>query len=54
MFSKEYFKDYNYEKHAAVCLGVYGVLFAFDMTVSYFILKKMFAKMEAEGLLDEE
>ena len=53
MFLKEYFKGYNYEKHAALCLGIYGVLFAFDMTVSYFILKKAFADMEEKGLLDE-
>lgn len=53
MFSKEYFKDYNYKKHAKICLGVYGVLLAVDMTASYFILKKAFAKMEERGFLDE-
>lgn len=53
MFSPEYFKDYNYKKHAKICLGIYGALFAFDMTVSYFILKKAFAKMDEKGMLDD-
>ena len=51
MISKEYFKGYNYKKHAKLCLGIYGALFVFDMTVSYLVLKKAFAKMEEEGSL---
>ena len=50
---KSFFKDYNYKKHAMVCSVVYGSLFAFDMSVSYFILKKLFAKMQAEGKLED-
>ena len=53
MISKEYFKGYNYKKHAKLCLGLYGALFAFDMTVSYILLKKTFSAMEGKGLLDE-
>ena len=40
--NKDYFKDWNYKKHAKFCTAVYLGLYAFDMTVSYFIIKKVF------------
>ena len=39
--NKDYFKDWNYKKHAKFCTAVYLGLYAFDMTVSYFIIKKV-------------
>lgn len=47
MFDQDYFKDWNYKKHAKLCATVYLSLFAFDMTVSYFIVKKLLNKIEA-------
>ena len=38
---KEYFKDWNYKKHAKFVTAVYLGLYAIDMTASYFILKKL-------------
>ena len=46
MFSKDYFKDYSYKKHAKLCGCIYGALIAFDMTVSYVIIKKYLEKHE--------
>ena len=43
----EYFKDWNYKKHAKLCTSVYACLYAFDMTVSYFIVKKLLKKFDA-------
>lgn len=43
---KDYFKDWNYKKHAKFVTCVYLSLYAVDMTVSYFILKKAFGKKE--------
>ena len=54
MLNRSYFRNYSYTKHAKLCLGLYGALFAFDMTVSYIILKKTFSKMEEKGLLEDE
>lgn len=48
MIDKEYFKGWNYKKHAKLCAAVYLGLFAFDMTVSYPIVKKILAKWEAK------
>ena len=46
---KDFFKDWNYKKHAKFCTAVYACLFAFDMTVSYFIIKKVIdGKSDAE------
>ena len=42
--NEEYFRDWNYKKHAKFCTLVYAGLYAFDMTVSYFIIKKLFKK----------
>ena len=39
--NKDYFKDWNYKKHAKFCTAVYLGLYAFDMTVSDFIIKKV-------------
>lgn len=38
---KEYFKDWNYKKHAKFVTAVYLGLYAIDMTASYFLLKKL-------------
>ena len=43
--NKDFFNDWNYKKHAKVCTAVYLSLYAFDMTVSYFIIKKMIKKL---------
>ena len=48
MINKDYSKDWNYKKHAKFCTAVYLGLYALDMTVSYFVLKKCFDKLEAE------
>ena len=37
---KDFFKDWNYKKHAKFCTLIYLGLYAFDMTVTYFIIKK--------------
>lgn len=37
----EYFKNWNYKKHAKLCVGVYGALFLLDMTVGYVLAKKL-------------
>ena len=39
--TKEYFKDWNYKKHAKFVTAVYLGLYAIDMTASYFLLKKL-------------
>ena len=41
-----YFTHWNYKKHAKLCAAVYLSLFAFDMTISYPIVKKMLKKYE--------
>ncbi len=53
---KDFFKDWNYKKHAKFCTAVYLAMFAFDMTISYPIVKKILAKCEekeAEEPLEE-
>ena len=40
----EYFADWNYKKHARFCTALYLGLYAFDMTVSYFIINKVSEK----------
>ena len=44
MISEDYFKNWNYKKHAKFCTVVYLSLYAFDMTVSYFIIRKLLEK----------
>ena len=40
----DYFKDWNYKKHARFCTSLYLGLYAFDMIFSYFIIKKVAKK----------
>lgn len=44
-----FFSNWNYKKHAKFCTVVYLGLYAFDMTVSYFIIRKMFDKLQNEN-----
>lgn len=48
MINEEYFRNWNYKKHAKLCLAIYGALFAFDMTISYPILKKLLDRAQAK------
>ena len=41
-----YFTEWNYKKHAKFCMAVYLGMYAFDMTVSYFICKKVIDSMD--------
>ena len=43
---RNYFSHWNYRKHAKFCTAVYLSLYAFDMTVSYFICKKLLDKVD--------
>ena len=43
---RDYFKNWNYKKHAKFCTALYLGMYAFDMTVSYFIVKKMLNRVE--------
>ena len=40
----EYFRDWDYKKHAKFCTSLYLALYAFDMVFSYFIIKKVSEK----------
>ena len=40
----DYYTDWNYKKHAKFCTALYLGLYAFDMTLSYFIIKKVAKK----------
>ena len=51
---REYFRNWNYKKHAKFCTALYLGLYAFDMTVSYFIVKKMLKKVEEIEDTEEE
>ena len=44
-FNADYFSDWDYKKHARFCTALYLGLYAFDMTVSYFIIKKVAKKV---------
>ena len=44
MFNADYFNDWDYKKHARFCTALYLALYAFDMTFSYFIIKKIVKK----------
>lgn len=50
---QSYFSHWNYRKHAKLCTAVYLSLFAFDMTVSYFICKKIIDKWDEQRELEE-
>ena len=45
IFTADYYKDWDYKKHASFCTGLYLALYAFDMTFSYFIIKKVAKKV---------
>ena len=45
LLSEDYFRDWNYKKHVKFCTAVYLGLYAFDMTISYFIIKKMIERI---------
>ena len=47
----DYFKEWNYRKHAKLCIGVYAARFAIDMTVGYLVAKRLFA---AQGERDRQ
>ena len=49
ILSEDYFKDWDYKKHAKFCTAVYLSLYAFDMTISYFIIKKLFRKYDIDA-----
>ena len=46
MISEEWFKNWNYEKHAALCVAVYATLFVLDMTLGYILAKKVLAPFD--------
>lgn len=37
----EFFSNWNYKKHAKLCVAVYATLFALDMTIGYLVAKKL-------------
>lgn len=37
---KNFFKNWNYKKHAKVVTGIYLALYAVDMTLGYVVAKK--------------
>ena len=43
---KNFFKDWNYKKHAKFVTGVYLALYAIDMTAGYFICRKCLDKIQ--------
>ncbi|WP_312092675.1 hypothetical protein [Aminipila sp.] len=38
---KRFFSDWNYKKHAKFVTVIYGVLYAIDMTLTYFVIKRI-------------
>ena len=46
IFKEDFYKDWNYKKHALFCTAVYLGLYTFDMTVSYLIVKPLMNKMQ--------
>ena len=44
--NRDYFRNWNYKKHAKFCTCVYLVLYAFDMTVSYPIVKTILNRVD--------
>lgn len=51
---KNFFKNWNYKKHAAFVSGVYLTLYAIDMTMGYLVVKKYLNKGEEEKIEIEE
>ena len=54
MISRDYFKNWNYKKHAKFCAAVYLALFAFDMTVSYPIVKTILDRTDEKEAAEAE
>ena len=54
MISRDYFKNWNYKKHAKFCAAVYLALFAFDMTVSYPIVKTILDRTDEKEAAETE
>lgn len=38
---KKFFDNWNYKKHAKFVTAIYGVLYLIDMTLTYFVIKKI-------------
>ncbi len=43
---RKYLTNWNYKKHVKLCAAIYVPLIAFDLTVSYFICKKIIDKLD--------
>ncbi len=43
---KNFFRDWNYKKHAKFVTGVYLTMYAIDMTVGYIVCKKCIGKVQ--------
>lgn len=43
---KDFFRNWNYKKHAKLVTGVYLTLFVLDMTVGYVVTRKCLKKAE--------
>lgn len=43
---RDFFTNWNYKKHAKFCTAVYLGLYAIDMTVSYFIVKRILDRID--------
>lgn len=39
---RDYFKDWNYKKHAKTVTAIYAVAYLADMTLGYVLAKKIF------------
>ncbi|WP_164914361.1 hypothetical protein [Aminipila luticellarii] len=46
---KKIFSDWNYKKHAKWVTAIYAVLYAIDMTLTYFIIKRIGKNDCAQG-----
>ena len=41
----EYYRNWDYRKHAKLCVAVYLALFVLDMTLGYAVAKRLLPKM---------
>ncbi len=39
---RDYFKDWNYKKHAKTVTAIYAIAYLADMTLGYVLAKKVF------------
>ncbi len=46
---KNFFKDWNFKKHAKFVTGVYLACYAIDMTLGYVLVKKCLNPAEKAG-----